>query len=196
MKVFAMMPCALIAGCCNLGNPGSAPPATSEPAQAWLSASHASLPLLTAWADGKLVRYITTDASHVAAAQKMQAHFVPQLANALPPDPRPPGHPSTLARVYEVSNFKQHNVFSSVPQPSGHANHNTDYSPLWRVHMVHWLPGHSARLLNSEEAILAAEEKKEVRIEQTGIVVNCPVLFSLPGGALPGSSPSGGSHSP
>lgn len=191
MKIFVMMFCTLMAGCSTTGRPDAVP---ADDANRWASATHVRLPLLTAWADGKQVRYITTDASHQAAAQKMQAHFVAQLANALPPEPRPPGYPSTLARVYEVSNFKQNNVFSSVPQPSGHVNHNTDYSPLWRVHLVHWQAGTSARLLNSEEAILAAEEKNEVRIETTGIVVNCPVLFSLPGGGLPGASPDMGSH--
>ncbi len=189
MKVFAMMLCSLLAGC-------SSAPVSQNHAPDWATATHVRLPLLTAWADGKQVRYITTDASHAEAARKMQANHVPQLANALPPEPRPPGYPSTLARVYEVSNFKQNNVFSSVPQPLGHANQNTDYSPFWRVVMVHWLPGQHARLLNSEEAILAAEEKKEIRIEQTGIVVNCPVLFSLPGGALPGISPAGATSSP
>ncbi len=189
MKVPALMLCTLLAACSSTGNHA---PASQRPQPDWRNASEVRLPLLTAWADGKLVRYITTEASHPGAAQKMQAHYVPQLANALPPNPRPPGYPSTLARVYEVSNFKQNNVFSSVPLPSGHENRDADYSPLWRVHMVHWLPGHSPRLLNSEEAILAAEEKKELRIEQTGIVVNCPVLFSAAGGSLPGAIPGGG----
>ena len=185
LKLHPLVLCLLLAGCSSFDHFGAGN------ASALSEATQVQLPLLSAWADGKPVRYITTDASTRAAAQKMQANFVPQLANAIPAEPRQPGQASTLARVYEISNFKQNNVFSSVPQPSGFANQNTDYSPLWRVHLVHWQAGKTPHLLNSEEAILAAEEKQEVQLERTDIVVNCPVLFSVPGGGLPGATPQG-----
>ena len=53
------------------------------------------------------------------------------------------------------------------------------------MYAVTWLPGHEPRVLRSEEEVLTAADKGEVHIEQTRIVINCPVVFSEQGGGLP-----------
>ena len=52
--------------------------------------------------------------------------------------------------------------------------------------LVRWAGPTLKRELNSEEELLAAEEKKEVVLEVTGIVVNCPITRTAKGQALRG----------
>jgi hypothetical protein len=80
-----------------------------------------------------------------------------------------------LARVYKFSNDEQINVFQSAPMPVGPENLDRSYSPLWRMVFVKWADSKFARELKSEEQILAAEERRELTLDVTGIVVNCPV---------------------
>lgn len=143
------------------------------------------LPLVSGWYEGRVVQYITTDVSDKDAAKRMGANYVPRLAYALPAQPRVPGQPSAVERIYSFTNFKQGGVLPSIPEPTGADSTNQNYSPLWQVHTVTWLPGQQARVLRSEEEVLAAADKGQVAIKPTNIVVNCPVLFSEQGGALP-----------
>ncbi|MGZ3159133.1 MAG: DUF7482 domain-containing protein, partial [Burkholderiaceae bacterium] len=73
----------------------------------------------------------------------------------------------------------------SIPEPTGADSTNKNYSPLWQIHTVTWLPGHEPHVLRSEEEVLTAADQGQVSIKQTNIVVNCPVIFSEQGGALP-----------
>ncbi len=92
-----------------------------------------------------------------------------------------------LERVYALIGFDQPTVFPSAPAPVGAANRDASYTPLWRLVKVRWQPGRSAVELKSEEAILQAEERHDVRLTLTDVVLNCPI-FGLEGaGALPGS---------
>lgn len=63
----------------------------------------------------------------------------------------------------------QHNVIDVVPGQAG-------YTPLWRVTMVSWKAGGTARVLNSAAAIRAAAAAGDVTLRQTSTVVNCPVV--------------------
>ncbi len=65
-------------------------------------------------------------------------------------------------------------VFDSAPGGAG-------YTPLRGLMLVTWANAADARLLTSEQEILAAEAGAELAIENTGIVVNMPML-SWPGG--------------
>lgn len=152
-----------------------------------LPAGTIELPLVSGWFQGRMVHYVTTDVSDPDAAREMGANYVPRLANALPSQLRVPGQPSSLERIYSVRNFRQGSVLPSIPEPTGAGNTDRNYSPLWLVHKVHWLPGHVPRVLKSEEDVLAAADKGEVSIVQTNIVVNCPVIFSPQGGLLAGA---------
>jgi hypothetical protein len=143
------------------------------------------LPLVSGWFDGKPVQYVTTDVSDPDAAIEMQANYVPRLANAIVQIE--PGKPGALERIYRVVNFQQGSVLPSIPSPTGAANRDRNYSPLWLVHMVRWNDGATPRLLRSEEEILRAEERGELTIAKSNIVVNCPVIFAA-GSSLPGTA--------
>ena len=140
------------------------------------------LPLSRAWIDGRTVEYVTTDISDLGMAKMMGANYVPRLSEALRSSP---GR-SLLERVYKFSKNEQISVFQSAPRPVGAENQDRSYSPLWRVVMVNWKAPANARELKSEEEILAAEQKEELSLEITDIVVNCPVTRAHDGQALRG----------
>jgi hypothetical protein len=138
-----------------------------------------ALPVFTAWVDGRLVRYITTDASDPAFARRKGINHAPRLADALPRAGQQPGAASSvLERVYMFEDEAQINVFPSAPLPVGPGNRDTVYSPLWRAVMVRWADGQAKQELRSEEAIMAAEERGWLRTTVTALVVNCPVVAS------------------
>ena len=140
------------------------------------------LPLSRAWIDGRTVEYVTTDISDPGMAKMMGANYVPRLSEALRSSPGK----SLVERVYKFPKGEQISVFQSAPMPVGAENQDRSYSPLWRVVMVNWKTSAHARELKSEEAILAAEQKKEIALEVTDIVVNCPVTRAHDGQALRG----------
>jgi hypothetical protein len=143
-------------------------------------------PVVSGWYEGREVQYITTDVSDQEIAKKKGVNFVPRLADAIPPLPHKPGQRSSVERIYSFTNFKQGGVLPSIPEPTGAGSTNKNYSPLWQMYAVTWLPGHEPHVLHSEEEVLTAADKGEVSIKQTNIVINCPVIFSEQGGALPG----------
>jgi hypothetical protein len=63
----------------------------------------------------------------------------------------------------------QRNIIDTVP---GRSN----YTPLWAVRMVTWEDGVTPRTLRSEAEVEAALAAGEVTIEETDLVVNCPVV--------------------
>ena len=151
------------------------------------------MPLLQGWFENEVVFYVTTDVSDAQVARDKQANFAPRLADALPRGPQRPGQPSSVDKVYAVTNFKQASIFASAPQPMGHLNRDLAYSPLWRMVTVTWAAGRAPRVLTSEEQVLAAAEAGSVRIEATDVVLNCPIVHrgakgGLPGVSLPGSA--------
>jgi hypothetical protein len=145
----------------------------------------AEFPVVSGWYEGRVVQYITTDVSDKEMAKKKGVNFVPRLADAIPAQPHTPGQRSAVERIYSFTNFKQGGVLPSIPEPTGADSTNKNYSPLWQMYTVTWLPGHEPRVLRSEEEVLTAADKNEVSIKQTNIVINCPVIFSEQGGVLP-----------
>ncbi len=144
--------------------------------------SETVLPVSRAWVDGRIVEYITTDISDLAMARMMGANHVPALAAAIK---SVPGQ-SIVERVYKFPNEEQISIFQSAPSPVGAENRDRSYSPLWRVVMVRWNNPAMGRELKSEEELLVAQDKKQVSLELTDIVVNCPVTRSAGGQALKG----------
>jgi hypothetical protein len=140
------------------------------------------LPLSRAWVNGQVVEYVTTDISDVSMAQMMGANFAPRLADTLRAGPGT----SVLERVYKFPNNEQISVFQSGPAPIGAGNKDGSYSPLWRVVMVNWRDATHVRELKSEEDLLAAQDKGEVTLDVTDIVVNCPITRAGAGQALRG----------
>jgi hypothetical protein len=144
--------------------------------------SETVLPLSRAWVDGQQVEYVTTDISDAAMAQMMGANHVPRLADALHAAPGT----SLLERVYKFPRDEQVSIFQSAPAPVGAGNRDRNYSPLWRVVLVHWRSGARVRELRSEAQLQQAEDAGELTLEVTGIVVNCPVTRAASGSALRG----------
>lgn len=150
------------------------------PASVASPAATVELPLLSGWYDGDVVYYITTDVSQQAMARAAGANYVPRLRHALrAPEP---GQPSAVDRVYKFSNFEQGSVFPSAPQVAADDGANAEYTPIWVVYLVTWLPGSKPHLLRSEQEISEAESNMQVRIAATDVVVNCPILFSRKSG--------------
>jgi len=167
---------ALAAGCVGLApSPPAAAPARSV-----------SLPVQQAWFEGRRVDYISTDVSDAAMASMMGINHVPQLAAAAAPAGSLPGTRNATDRVYKFSKDEQIAIFASAPLPAGADNTSRAYSPLWVVVMVDWVAGRTPRGLVSEEAVLAAEEKGDVKLTRTSIVINCPVVRSADGRGLRG----------
>lgn len=135
-----------------------------------------NLPLIQGWFDGRKAYYVTTDISDAAMAAMVGGNHVPRLANALPPEPKIPGAPSSTDRIYVFPNGDQANVLPSAPEPLGPGNTSNAYSPLWQIVKVTWNPNVPAVLLKSEQDVLEAEDAGRVTVEPTRIVVNCPVV--------------------
>ena len=140
------------------------------------------LPVGRAWVDNRIVEYVTTDISDLAMARMMGTNHVPGLTLAIR---SAPGQ-SLVQRVYKFPNEEQISIFQSAPNPVGAENQDRSYSPLWRVVMVRWSNPALRRELKSEEELLDAAEKKQVSLEVTDIVVNCPVTRRSNGTALRG----------
>ena len=147
------------------------------------------LPLLRGWVDGHEVFYVTTDVSDAEIARAKGANHVPRLADAVPAGAGPtPGRRSAVDKVYAVTNFDQGSVFASGPAPIGHLNLDGAYSPLWQMVRVSWRQGQVARLLRSQEEVLDAAEKGAVVLQETSVVLNCPIVHLGAQGGLPGAT--------
>jgi hypothetical protein len=153
---------ALLAGCAHQ---------PADPAQAGIA-----LTLRTGWYEGKQLTYITTDVSDADVAREKQANFAPRLAAALaPPGSQVPGR-SSVDKVYAVTNFAQDSIFASAPDPVGPQSRDQAYSPLWQMVKVTWSDPGQARVMKSEEEVLAAAERRQVQLEATRVVLNCPIV--------------------
>jgi hypothetical protein len=133
--------------------------------------------LVTGWFNDSQVLYIQSEASDPAVAQSQNVNYVPGLAGAANTD--------TVDDIYVFSNFAQANVVASAPNPLGPMNTDAVYSPLWQVNLVTWNAGVEAQTLTSEEAINAAATSGKIMVQKTGIIVNCPIIYSPAGGTLP-----------
>ncbi len=134
----------------------------------------AELPAGKAYAEGKEIFFVHTEASDTAIAEKLTnmmkspVLYVPALAQA--PD-------SALANVYVFSNgIKgkgplgfQVDVFDNPPGSAG-------YSPLRRLNVITWANESQASELKSAADVLAAEKSGALTIAQPGVVINMPFV--------------------
>jgi hypothetical protein len=132
----------------------------------------AELPAGKAFADGKEIYFVHTEASDADVAQLLTdmmsspVIYVPALADV--PD-------SALANVYVFDNgLKGMGPFGFQADVFDNPPGNAGYSPLRRVNVVTWVNPAVARILTSADEIVAAEQTNEVTISQPGVVVNMP----------------------
>ncbi|MFN8414280.1 MAG: hypothetical protein U0Z26_18005 [Anaerolineales bacterium] len=142
-------------------------PKASEMPKAELSAGKA-------YAEGKEIYFIHTEASDAGVAEKLTnmmkspVILVPSLVNV--PD-------EALANVYVFTN----GVVGSGPfgfQPDVFDNPaGTDgYTPLRRLNLITWTDANKARELKSASEVLDAAKIGELTIEQPGVVINMPFV--------------------
>jgi len=134
----------------------------------------AELPAGKAWAEGKEIYFVHTEASDAGVAEKLTGMMkspvilVPSLANV--PD-------GSLANVYVFTNGItgsgpfgfQPDVFDNPPGTDG-------YTPLRRLNLIAWKDETKARELKSASEVLDAEKAGELTIEQPGVVINMPFV--------------------
>ncbi|MFN8381096.1 MAG: hypothetical protein U0V02_04110 [Anaerolineales bacterium] len=134
----------------------------------------AELPAGKAWAEGKEIYFVHTEASDAGVADKLTnmmkspVILVPSLANV--PD-------EALANVYVFTNGLegsgpfgfQADVFDNPAGTDG-------YSPLRRLNVITWGDGATVRELKSATEVLDAETAGELTIEQPGVVINMPFV--------------------
>lgn len=134
----------------------------------------AELPAGKAWADGKEIYFVHTEASDPGVAEKLTGMMkspvilVPSLTNV--PD-------DSLANVYVFTNGVQGSgpfgfqadVFDNPPGTDG-------YTPLRRLNVIAWADESKARELTNAADVLAAEATGELTIEQPGVVINMPFV--------------------
>lgn len=134
----------------------------------------AELPAGKAYAEGKEIYFVHTEASDAGVAEKLTnmmkspVMLVPSLANV--PD-------ESLANVYVFTNGVegsgpfgfQADVFDNPPGSDG-------YTPLRRLNVIAWAEGVTAREITSAADVLAAEAAGELTIEQPGVVINMPFV--------------------
>ncbi len=134
----------------------------------------ALLPAGKAWAEGKAIYFVHTEASDPEVAQLLTnmmnspVIYVPSLANV---------PASALAQVYVFENGIKGNgpfgfqadVFDNPPGTDG-------YTPLRNVNLVKWTDPSKARELTSVAEILAGQAAGELTITQPGVIVNMPFV--------------------
>ena len=134
----------------------------------------AELPAGKAYAEGKEIYFVHTEASDAGVAETltnmMQSPVVhvPSLASV--PD-------EVLANVYVFTNGVegsgpfgfQADVFDNPPGTAG-------YTPLRSLNVITWAEGATARELKSVTEILEAESNGNLTIEQPGVVINMPFV--------------------
>jgi hypothetical protein len=134
----------------------------------------AELPAGKAYADGKEIYFVHTEASDQGVSETLTKMMdspvvhVPSLADV--PE-------EALANVYVFTNGVegsgpfgfQPDVFDNPPGTDG-------YTPLRRLNVITWEDGAKIRVLTSAEDVLAAETAGELKIEQPGVVINMPFV--------------------
>jgi hypothetical protein len=162
MKKLTLLPLVILALIVTACAPQQSGPAKAE------------LPAGKAFADGKEIYFVHTEASDAGVAEKLTTMMkspvmlVPSLANV--PE-------ESLANVYVFTNGVegtgpfgfQADVFDNPPGTDG-------YTPLRSLNVITWADGVTARQLTSAADVLAAETAGELTIEQPGVVINMPFV--------------------
>jgi len=143
----------------------------------------ATIPMHKGWYDGKPVYFIITDSSEqkhadiITGKQDWKVELAPLLANA--PE-------AALSKAYIFTNGVngdgihgfQEEVFTSTPEQPEF------YSALTSHIHVTWNAGQSPELLDSENAVLQAEQEGKITRTKLPVVINMPQIV-WPGGQLP-----------
>ncbi len=131
-------------------------------------------PLVKGYYDGGDLYFIHTETSDSAVANLLTEMMGPQVVHmpglAQIPD-------SLLADIYVFKNgVEGHGPFGFQPDIVGSVPGDPDYSPLRSIHLVRWSEEAEPKELKTVSALKEARDNGKLTIEETGIVVNIPVL--------------------
>lgn len=131
-------------------------------------------PLVKGYYEGEDLYFIHTEASDSSVANLLtemmgpEVVFTPELARA--PD-------DLLDDIYVFENgVEGHGPFGFQPDVFASVPGDKEYSPLRYVYLVQWSEDSDPQELLTVEAIQQAEKEGHITIEESGIVVNMPVL--------------------
>ncbi|MEK6865440.1 MAG: hypothetical protein AABX06_03090, partial [Thermoproteota archaeon] len=136
----------------------------------------ATIPMHEGFYDGNSTFYIITDSS-----QKEYAEMITKKqgwkVEVAPPIEKTPE--DTLQKIFVFKNGvkgdgiyrHQKEIFSSTP------SQELEYSALNSVIEVTWKKGQNAKILESSEEVINAEEDGRVEFNKTGIVINAPQII-------------------
>jgi hypothetical protein len=132
------------------------------------------IPLLKGYENGNEIYFIATDVSDekVAAFATNLTGFKINYAPALSQTPD-----SARTQAYAFTNGIPGNgpYGFQIPVTIGKPG-DRGYSPLWQLNLVSWNDNATARELKSVEEITAAEQRWELSINQTDIILNHPAI--------------------
>jgi len=139
-----------------------------------------SVPLEKVFVDGKIAYFIATDASDaqigssLSTALNFKVNYAPVLANASEAS-RQQGYVFLNGIKGAGPLGPQLVVASALPKDDG-------YSPLLEINYVKWNANgiKDIRLLKSVDEIMAAEDKGELTIAKSNIVINSPAITLIP----------------
>jgi hypothetical protein len=140
------------------------------------------VPPVAGYAEGELVYFIHTEVSD----PEIGAVMTEMMGSPVPVVPELADAPETmLARVWAFTNGVQpdgpRGPLGFQPDIFDNPVGTNGYRPLRSLILVTWSEGSEPRLLTSSAALEASIAQGEVTVEETGIVVNAPLL-TWPGG--------------
>ena len=153
------------------GTTGSLNNSPIEPANTTTTES-ISVPVSKGYVNGNISFFIATDASvkeivsSVTNTTNFNINYAPSLSNTSESS-RQQGYVFTNGIRGEGQAGFQLPVASSAPD-------DENYSPLFAINYVEWNDGSNARVLKSVNEVLEAQNKGEISITKTNIVINSP----------------------
>ncbi|HYO05451.1 MAG TPA: hypothetical protein VER14_00525 [Phototrophicaceae bacterium] len=153
------------------GTTGSLNNSPIEPANTTTTES-VSVPVSKGYVNGNISFFIATDASvkeivsSVTNTTNFNINYAPSLANTSESS-RQQGYVFTNGIRGEGQAGFQLPVASSAPD-------DENYSPLFAINYVEWNDGSNAKVLKSVNEVLEAQNKGEISITKTNIVINSP----------------------
>ena len=139
-----------------------------------------SIPISKGFVDGKVAYFIATDASDkqivssVSNTTDFRVNYAPVLADTNE-STRQQGYVFVNGMKGEGPMGSQMSVASALPEDEG-------YSPLFEINYVKWNTNATKdmRVLKSVDEIMAAQEKGELTITKSNVVINSPAITLSP----------------
>jgi hypothetical protein len=133
-----------------------------------------SIPVEKGYVNGNVSYFISTDASEerivssVTNSTKFDVNYAPTLSNT-----------SEIARQQGfvfTNGILGNGTFEHQLPVASAASGDEGYSPLFEINYVKWNNESQARILKSTADIMDAQEKGELSIEKSNVIINSPAV--------------------